>query len=92
MLNILTRDVAPRDIREGLMKPSAVAPDCEHRAPIAEVRSPSSLDLPAHSASVLSTALQIVMPWRPRQRSDVMRWSDAVAAGRETGARLRTLT
>lgn len=54
--------------------------------------SPARLNLPGDSPSVLSTALQILTPWRPRQKSDVFRWSDPVPAWRETVAWFQALT
>lgn len=53
--------------------------------------SAKSLDLPADSPGFLSTALQILTPWRPRQKSDVFRWSDPVPAWRETVAWFQAL-
>jgi predicted ATP-grasp superfamily ATP-dependent carboligase len=54
--------------------------------------SPASLDLPANHPSLASTALQILLPWRPRQKSDVFRWSDPVPAWRETVAWFQALS
>jgi hypothetical protein len=53
--------------------------------------SPASLDLPADSPGIGSAALQILMPWRPRQKADVFRWSDPVPAWRETVAWFQVL-
>lgn len=53
--------------------------------------SPESLDLPPGFPSLPSTALQILLPWRARQKSDVFRWSDPVPAWRETKAWFRAL-
>jgi predicted ATP-grasp superfamily ATP-dependent carboligase len=53
--------------------------------------SPTSLDLPTDSPGILSTALQILVPWRPRQKNDVFRWSDPVPAWRETVAWFQAL-
>ena len=54
--------------------------------------SPATLDLPADAPGLFSTALQILIPWRPRQKSDVFRWSDPLPAWRETVAWFRALT
>lgn len=51
-----------------------------------------SLDLPDDSPNIFSTALQVLLPWRPRQKSDVFRWSDPVPAWRETVAWFQALT
>jgi predicted ATP-grasp superfamily ATP-dependent carboligase len=53
---------------------------------------PATLDLPADARGLFSTALQILTPWRPRQRSDVFHWADPLPAWRETVAWFRALT
>jgi len=59
---------------------------------IARLRhSRAALDLPGNAAGVLRTALSVLTPWRPRQRSDVFRISDPVPALRETIAWIRAL-
>jgi hypothetical protein len=53
---------------------------------------PETLDLPADAQGLFATALQILTPWRPRQKSDVFRWADPLPAWRETVDWLRALT
>lgn len=54
-------------------------------------RSPAALNLPASAPSRLATLVQVLLPWRPRQKSDVFRWSDPVPAWRESLAWFRAL-
>jgi len=49
------------------------------------------LDLPDDAPGVLRTALSVLVPWRPGQRSDVFRFTDPVPAVRETVAWFRAL-
>lgn len=53
---------------------------------------PATLDLPPDVPNLFSTALQILTPWRPRQRGDVFRWADPLPAWRETVAWFRAQT
>jgi predicted ATP-grasp superfamily ATP-dependent carboligase len=46
--------------------------------------SAKALDLPAGSPGLFATALQVLTPWRPRQKCDVFRWSDPLPGWRET--------
>jgi len=52
----------------------------------------ASLNLPDDSPGLLSTAVQTLTPWRPRQKSDVFRWTDPIPALRETVAWFQALT
>lgn len=49
-------------------------------------RTDAELHLPAGSPSRWRTALSVLLPWRPRTRSDVWRWSDPLPAWREMRA------
>jgi predicted ATP-grasp superfamily ATP-dependent carboligase len=53
---------------------------------------PETLDLPADAQGLFPTALQVLTPWRPRQKSDVFRWADPLPAWRETVDWFRALT
>lgn len=54
-------------------------------------RSRAELDLPPDAPGVLRTALSVLTPWRPGQRSDVFRLSDPLPALRESVAWVRAL-
>jgi predicted ATP-grasp superfamily ATP-dependent carboligase len=59
---------------------------------IARLRhSRADLNLPADAPGVLQTAASVLLPWRPRQRSDVFRLSDPIPAVRESVAWVRAL-
>lgn len=59
---------------------------------IARLRhSREQLHLPADAPSALSTALNVLLPWRPRQRGAVFRASDPVPSLRESIAWFRAL-
>jgi predicted ATP-grasp superfamily ATP-dependent carboligase len=60
---------------------------------IARVRhSRAALELPADAPGVAATAAQVLLPWRPGQRSDVFRLSDPAPGWRESIAWIRALT
>ncbi len=54
-------------------------------------RSPAELDLPSDDPGMLRTAASILLPWRPRQKSDVFRLSDPLPGLRESLAWVRAL-
>jgi predicted ATP-grasp superfamily ATP-dependent carboligase len=59
---------------------------------IARLRhSRADLNLPGDAPGLISTALSVLNPWRPGQRSDVFRLSDPMPAIRETIAWVRAL-
>ena len=53
--------------------------------------SSADLDLPSDAPGVLRTALSVLTPWRPGQRSDVFRISDPVPSFREVRAWAKAL-
>jgi predicted ATP-grasp superfamily ATP-dependent carboligase len=56
------------------------------------VKSKSALALPPSAPGLLPTALSVLLPWRPRQRSDVLRLTDLNPWWRETRSWFRALT
>lgn len=59
---------------------------------IARLRhSRAALELPVDAPGVLATAVSVLLPWRPRQRTDVFRLSDPVPGLRESFAWVRAL-
>lgn len=52
-------------------------------------RSRAELDLPVNAPGLLRAASSVLIPWRPRQRNDVLRLSDPVPAVREAIAWFR---
>jgi predicted ATP-grasp superfamily ATP-dependent carboligase len=54
-------------------------------------RSDRELHLPPGSPGRLRTAMTVLLPWRPRTRSDVWRWNDPRPGIRETVAWFRAL-